>query len=194
MTADCIKVRKFRPGDAKEMMKWGKHDDLRFLHYNYPYETSLEHLLWYRSKTKFFSKRLFAIVKDDKEIIGYIILKKIDWINRMGEMGIAVDYNYMNHGYGSKAIIDFLDIIFNKMKFRKVWLRTSDFNVRAQKSYEKVGFKLVDKYMDEFEEQSEAFNLVLTYDYFKMIGTKAHTLYHFMEITREEYNKKYDKE
>lgn len=191
MVQSGINVRKFRKTDAKEMMKWGEHEDTRFLHYNYPYESNIEHLIWYKMKSKFLSRRLFAVVKDDKEIIAYIILKRIDWFKRSGEMGIAMDINHMGKGYGPICVRQFLDIVFTKMKFKKVWLRTADFNVRAQKTYEKVGFKLINRIEEEFEEQSQAFELSFEYDYFKMKGTKLHTLYHYMEITMEDYLSKY---
>ena len=191
MIQSSIRVRKFRQTDAKEMMKWVKHEDTRFLHYNYPYESSFDHMIWYKMKSKFFSRRLFAVVKDDKEIIAYIILKRIDWFKRSGEMGIAMDANHMGKGYGPICVSQFLDIVFTKMRFKKVWLRTSAFNVRAQKTYEKVGFTLINKIEEEFEEQSHAFKLVMDYEYFKMQGSKLHTLYHYMEITKEDYLSKY---
>lgn len=191
MVQSSITVRKFRQTDAKEMMKWGEHEDTRFLHYNYPYKSNLDHMIWYKMKSKFLSRRLFAVVKDDKEIIGYIILKRIDWFKRSGEMGIAMDMNHMGKGYGPICVTKFLDITFSKMRFKKVWLRTSGFNIRAQKTYEKVGFKLIRKVEDEFEEQSHAFKLAMDYDYFKMQGSKLYTLYHYMEITIDDYLSEY---
>lgn len=187
MVQSSITVRKFRQADAKEMMKWGRHEDVRFLHYNYPYKTNLDHMIWYKMKSKFFSRRLFAVVKDEEEIIAYIILKRINWFERSGEMGIAMDVNKMGYGYGPICIEEFLDIVFNKMRFKRVWLRTADFNIRAQKTYEKVGFKLFDKKLEDFEDQSNAFRLVMDFDYFKMEGQRLVTLYHYMEIKREDY-------
>lgn len=191
MVQSSITVRKFRQTDAKELMKWGEHEDVRFLHYNYPYKSKLDHMIWYKMKSKFLSRRLFAVVKDDKEIIAYIILKRIDWFKRSGEMGIAMDVNHMGKGYGPICITQFLDIVFSRMHFKKVWLRTSAFNVRAQKTYEKVGFKLLNKVDEEFEEQGNAFKLLMEYEYFKMQGSKLHTLYHYMEITKDDYLSKF---
>lgn len=191
MDQTSISVRKFKQVDAKELMKWGVHEDIRFLHYNYPYKSNLDHMIWYKTKSKFFSRRLFAVVKDESEIIGYIILKRINWFKRSGEMGIAMDVNSMGKGYGPTCINQFLDIVFSRMHFNKVWLRTSDFNIRAQKTYEKVGFKLKKKVEEEFEEQNNGFKLVMDYDYFKIQGSKLITLYHYMEISREEYLQKF---
>jgi len=86
----------------------------------------------------------FAIlVKPEYELIGVISLDKIDWASRNAELGVFIGNKELwGRGLGSEAIILLLDYAFNVLSLTKVYLRVFEYNRRAIKAYEKVGFKI----------------------------------------------------
>ncbi|MFX0134487.1 MAG: GNAT family N-acetyltransferase [Candidatus Hodarchaeota archaeon] len=87
----------------------------------------------------------FSIVipnEDDQEkLIGNCGIHNIDWKNRVGQLGIAIgDKDYQNKGYGTEAMELLIEYGFYTLNLNRIELFTYDFNVRAIKSYKKVGF------------------------------------------------------
>jgi RimJ/RimL family protein N-acetyltransferase len=98
---------------------------------------------WYESlsisKPETFS---FAIeTLDEPRYIGGCGLNKIDWKNRVAQVGIFIGLElYRGQGYGTDAMNVLLRFIFDQMNMNKVRLEVFSFNARAIKSYEKCGF------------------------------------------------------
>ncbi len=88
---------------------------------------------------------LFAILLlPDLQHIGNVGLHKINWVNRNAELGIIIgEKEYWNQGLGTEATILALDYAFNIMGLKSVYLRVMEYNKRAIRCYEKVGFKHV---------------------------------------------------
>ncbi len=87
----------------------------------------------------------FSIVipnEDGSEIlIGNCGIHKIDWKNRVGELGIVIgEKEYQNEGFGTEAIEILLEYSFNTVNLNRIELLVYDYNVRAMKAYKKVGF------------------------------------------------------
>lgn len=90
---------------------------------------------------------VFSIVtlKDDK-LIGSIELKGVNNVNihRKATLGIFIgDKEYQDKGYGTEAIRLILEYGFRYLNLHSINLHVFDFNKRAQKCYEKCGFKEV---------------------------------------------------
>lgn len=87
----------------------------------------------------------FAIVdKKSNELIGGCGLKDVDLVNRTSLMGIFLgDRNYRGKGYGEEATRLLVDFAFSYVNLRSIMLEVFDFNPRAIRCYEKVGFKHV---------------------------------------------------
>jgi RimJ/RimL family protein N-acetyltransferase len=82
-----------------------------------------------------------AIVTEEGKHIGWIDLKNIDKLNKHAELGIAIgDKNYWGKGYGLSALKEMLARGFNELDLNKIWLRVEVDNVRAIKSYRRMGF------------------------------------------------------
>ena len=74
--------------------------------------------------------------------IGMIAYNRVDTVNRSTEIDIVIgDPAHRDRGYGTDAIRAFLAFLFDTVGLHRVWLGTSDFNVRAQRAYEKCGFR-----------------------------------------------------
>jgi len=83
----------------------------------------------------------FAIETPDGKHIGNCSYFNIDEIKNESEMGIMIgDRAYWNHGYGTEAILATLNHFFSQTNIRRVYLKTLNWNIRAQKCFQKCGF------------------------------------------------------
>ena len=86
---------------------------------------------------------IFAILLlPEKLHIGNVGLHNIDLINKHAELGIIIgEKKYWNQGYGAEAVRLALDYGFGVLNLEMIFLRVLQFNKRAIRCYEKVGFR-----------------------------------------------------
>ena len=48
--------------------------------------------------------------------------------------------DYWNEGYGTDAVSTLVDYVFNSTKLNRIYLKTLNWNDRAQKCFQKCGF------------------------------------------------------
>jgi RimJ/RimL family protein N-acetyltransferase len=88
---------------------------------------------------------LLITTRDDQgrgETIGRIGYVDLDRRNRHTEIAMMIgERAYWGRGYGSDALIAYLGYLFHELNLLKVWLRVEAFNPRAQRAYEKCGFR-----------------------------------------------------
>jgi len=83
----------------------------------------------------------FAIETLDGRHIGNFSYFNIDETKREAEMGIMIgDRAYWNCGYGSDAILTSLNHIFSQTNLKRIYLKTLNWNIKAQKCFQKCGF------------------------------------------------------
>lgn len=76
------------------------------------------------------------------EPIGRVGVVALDRRNRHAEIAIQIgERDYWGQGYGSDALLVFLDSLFHGANLHKVWLRTEAFNERARRAYARCGFQ-----------------------------------------------------
>lgn len=184
---ESVILRRFRFRDTFQMKRWGEYDDDRFIHYNFPYRTLVDLFLWYRMKTSGGNRRLFGAFNREGTLVGYVVLKNIDWQTKEGEMGISFDYNQIDKGYGTDAVRAFVRLCFTQLGMKRIWLKTSFFNKRAVRCYEKAGFRHVKLVHEPFEEQVLAFRILMNYEGFNMNEGLLYADYHYMEITNQQW-------
>ncbi len=97
---------------------------------------------WYENMRKG-KDYVFAIrTLTDKQLIGNTSLHDLDWRNRSAEFGIVVgDPNYWGRGYGSDATRVMVRYGFMELNLHRIYLIVFDYNKRAIRAYEKVGFQ-----------------------------------------------------
>lgn len=79
---------------------------------------------------------------DDDRLIGDVGLDGVNWQSGESFVGIAIgEREFWNRGYGSDAMRLILRYAFDELKLRRVSLNTFEYNPRAVRSYEKVGFR-----------------------------------------------------
>jgi len=78
------------------------------------------------------------------ELIGGCGLKDVDLVNRTSLMGIFLgNKDYWGKGYGEEATRLLVDFAFSFVNLNSIMLEVFDYNKRAIRCYEKVGFKTV---------------------------------------------------
>lgn len=183
-----ITITELKPGDMPGFLQWGHHTDLRFLHYDFPELPETQLLDWYHAKKIPFFRWLYVAKDPDGKLLGYMTVKHINRLFKTAELGIVFDPGRLGKGYGSQAMVIFLRIFFGERKMRELRLRVADFNHRARKAYEKVGFEVYDTRKEAFEEQGRNFELILHHpEDFLMEGNILKTEFHLMRLTRERF-------
>jgi len=88
----------------------------------------------------------YAILTSEDELIGMISCYNIDRHRGTGELGIYLgEKAAWGQGYGTDALIAFLGHLFRNLGFESVYLHTYESNARAQRSYLRAGFEMVEK-------------------------------------------------
>lgn len=72
------------------------------------------------------------------------------------------DYNYRRRGYGSLALNEILNYLFNENKYKKISLYCYSFNIVAINLYKKFGFK-----QSVFSKRYSAFKYILEKENFR---------------------------
>ncbi len=88
-----------------------------------------------------YSSKQFIIERKEGTPIGRIFYEYLDIKHRRAEVGMQIgEKEYWGRGYGTDAMITFLDYLFNELGLHRVYLRLQSYNTRALKCYEKCGF------------------------------------------------------
>jgi RimJ/RimL family protein N-acetyltransferase len=88
---------------------------------------------------------VFSIVtQGTDELIGRCLLFAVNMVDRSAMAGIVIgEKSYWGKGYGFEAMALLLDYAFNLLNLNSVMLGTYDFNKRAIRCYEKLGFRTI---------------------------------------------------
>ncbi len=148
-TGERVRLSAFDPAEiAKAYVGWTRDSELQRL-----FGSEASALRSAKSEVDFFEKMVkdenpanhfFSIRKlDDDRLLGDINLDVIDdWGSRDAFVGIGIgDRNDWGRGYGSDAMQIVLRYAFAELNLRRVTLTVFEYNPRAIRSYEKVGFK-----------------------------------------------------
>lgn len=92
------------------------------------------------------SRRRFAIETTDGEHIGNCSYYNIDYRRGEAEIGIMIGKpEYWGKGYGTDTLKTLINYIFKNTSFKRIYLKTLEWNKRAQKCFIKTGFSPYDK-------------------------------------------------
>lgn len=79
-------------------------------------------------------------IASDK-LIGTVGLFEIRWNNGTGVLGVGIgEQEYWGGGYGTEACKLVIDYGFNELNLHRIELNVTDYNSRAIRAYEKLGF------------------------------------------------------
>lgn len=140
-----VRLRAVERSDIPTFVRWYNDPEVRqYLNMYEPVSTEREER-WFEELQKQENDRVYAIearIGEEWVHIGNIGLHRIRWKDRCAILGIAIgEKQYWGQGYGTDAIRALLRFAFEEMNLQRVELEVLDFNTRARRCYEKVGFR-----------------------------------------------------
>lgn len=142
---DMIVLREKRLADARDDFRWRTDAELARFDAARPFAASFnDYVSLYRDELTFPSpyRRSLAIEDGDGRHIGNVMYYNIDAVRREAEIGITVgEREYWGRGYGTDAVRTLVGHILRSTGFRRVYLKTLEWNGRAQRAFEKAGFR-----------------------------------------------------
>ena len=83
----------------------------------------------------------FAVETLDGKHIGNCVYYNISKTKDEAELGIMIgNRDYWDKGYGADAVTTLVSHIFRQTKLKRIYLKTLDWNRRAQRCFQKCGF------------------------------------------------------
>lgn len=144
ITGKKIVLREKRLSDARDDYAWQTDPELARLDAAPQLATTFAHyLLDYANElhSPDSTRRRFAIDTLDGKHIGNCGYYGIDETKGEAELGITIgDRDYWSKGYGTDAVTTLVDYIFRETNLNRIHLKTLDWNIRAQKCFQKCGF------------------------------------------------------
>jgi RimJ/RimL family protein N-acetyltransferase len=139
-----VNVRSLVREDILNIVKWKSDPEIADLVRGGPIHTSIE------IENKRFDRRMeggetirLLVETKQKKAIGFISLGEIDKENKKAELGMLIgEKDFWDRGYGTDALITLLEHLFTRLDFNRIGLEVFDYNLRAMKAYEKIGFKV----------------------------------------------------
>lgn len=137
-------LRDKRLSDARDDYTWKADPELARLDATPRLDVSFsQYLLDYASELyySFPIRRQFAIDTLDGKHIGNCVYYGIDESKGEAELGIMIgNRDYWNEGYGCDAVATLQNYIFREKNLKRLYLKSLDSNLRAQKCFQKCGF------------------------------------------------------
>ena len=138
-------LRSKRMEDAEADYRWRVDPELARLDATRPITITLrEYMRYHRDDLQFPSPRSVRLAVDtlDGVHIGNCMYYEIDTERAEAELGIMIgNHNYWGTGYGTDAVKTMLRHIFTTTWLERIYLHTLSDNARAQRAFEKAGFR-----------------------------------------------------
>ncbi len=142
---ELVVLREKRLTDAREDFGWRSDAELARFDAARPFAAAFEdYVALFRDELAYPSpyRRTLAIEDAGGRHIGNAMYYNIDTIRREVEIGITIgERGCWGQGYGADAVRTLVKHIVRVTGFRRVYLKTLDWNVRAQRAFETAGFR-----------------------------------------------------
>lgn len=143
-------LRKLKEKDAEPMLEWMHDQDVvenmaaDFMH------MTIEDCLQFIEKSNEDESITLnrAICTDQDEYLGTVSLKNISKSDKNAEYAIILRKSAMGNGAARFATMEILKIAFGVLDLHKVYLYVRSGNIRAQKFYNKIGFRNEGTFID----------------------------------------------
>ena len=139
-----VVLREKRLSDARDDYRWRTDAELARYDAARPFAAAYhDYLALYRDELTYPSpyRHSLAIEDRDGRHIGNAMYYNIDAVRREAEIGITIgEREYWSRGYGTDAVKTLVRRVIEVTTFRRVYLKTLEWNVRAQRAFLKAGF------------------------------------------------------
>jgi len=143
---ELVVLRQKRLGDAHDDYTWRIDAELASYDAARPFSATYnDYLALFRDELLYPSpyRRSLSIEDYDGRHIGNVMYYNIDTIRHECELGITIgDRAYWGQSYGRDAVETLVRHIFRSTGFRRVYLKTLEWNVRARRAFERAGFRM----------------------------------------------------
>ncbi len=139
-----VVLRNKRREDAEADYAWRKDPELASYDAAKPISTTFEdYVAFYEDDlaepTPF--RRSLAVEDLEGRHIGNVMFYNIDVLKGEAEVGITIgDRRYWSRGYGTDTVKTLAAYIFTNARLTRLYLKTLDWNRRAQRCFQKAGF------------------------------------------------------
>ena len=144
LAGNKVRIRNITRADIPLLVKWKNDPEIADLVRGAPINTTfeIESRRYEKGLGEYDTLRLI-IESLTGSSIGFISLGSIDKENRKAEVGMLIGEKRMwNQGFGTDALVTLLRHLFLELDFHRVGLEVFEYNVRAKKVYEKIGFSI----------------------------------------------------
>jgi len=141
---DEVILRSIQESDARYMYAALQDDEFRRCTGTHPRFT-FEQVRYHCAESVNEADRVdFAILSQDEHlrVMGEVVLNEIDEDNKSANFRIALyDKVYFGRGFAAEASRLIIGYAFNELQLHRISLEVYEFNLRAIKLYEKLGFQ-----------------------------------------------------
>ena len=144
LAGNKVRIRNITRADIPLLVKWKNDPEIADLVRGAPINTTfeIESRRYEKGLGEYDTLRLI-IESLTGSSIGFISLGSIDKENRKAEVGMLIGEKRMwDRGFGTDALVTLLRHLFLELDFHRVGLEVFEYNVRAKKVYEKIGFTI----------------------------------------------------
>lgn len=178
-------VRRFNRRDVDRWLAWGRHADPLYSPYDPQTMSGSMRDAWYDDLIHRQEQIPFAVDDFEGQLIGRIFLRFVNRVEGGAVLGIDFDPRRVGQGYGTDALRAFLGYYFGPLGFRRMLLSVAAYNIRARRSYERLGFRYLGTHWERFrcdanilaDDRYEAVRHL-----FRRTRTGLEALFHTMEL------------
>lgn len=139
-----VVLRAFTDGDAEVMHRFVNDEaTMRQMLAGMPYPSTLrDEMQWVGQQSSYTRGEYhFAVENEAGAFIGRCGLIRLDWKNRVAELGMMIGAPYQHQGYGSEALMLLCRFCFAQLNLNRLVVRVFAGHGAAIRCYEKAGFQ-----------------------------------------------------
>ncbi len=134
-------LRALEDRDNELLRQWRNHPELMPCHFSDFPVAEADQRRWYESYAQRTDQHIFIVEDEQKNAVGYTLLKNIDHKNRNAEIGIYLDPKAQGKGFGKDAFLTLMRFCFAELNMHRLYLMVAEFNQHAIRLYEHLGFQ-----------------------------------------------------
>ncbi len=104
-------------------------------------KTALNNLSETRQYPAQMADRIIFRIEIENRLIGEVRLQNIRWFNRKAEVSIVFLPEFRKKGHGAKVLKGLIGYAFNSMNLHRLEAEIYEYNIAAQKLFERLGFQ-----------------------------------------------------
>lgn len=175
---------------SRRLAEWGVHENKLLSDYNLSLMGEEQVKVWFLLRKEDLFTKYFAVFTKEDQFIGYVGIKDINVLFKTALLGIVLDPNWVDMGYGKLIMRLFLDYYFNVLKMRILYLEVNEFNRRAIRLYEGLGFIHEGEHLEPFDVEVDLtgdLDYLRDRDCFVEVDGEIHTRIFHMKLDLHRY-------